>query len=110
MAELVRLDETSGGREVSVEVGATLEVTLEENRTTGFRWKVVETGEPQLGSMTVSSKPDLSRAGAPGKRTWRWLAACTGLATIRLRYERSWERDSTQAREFVLRVLVSAPQ
>ena len=38
----MRIDEKSDGREVSMRLGETLEITLSENASTGFRWGIPE--------------------------------------------------------------------
>jgi inhibitor of cysteine peptidase len=100
------VDESSNGREVVLQMGQTLHVTLNENASTGFRW-------------TVHSRPDILREsaqpgveaqkGPPGKggvRTFSFEAIRPGSGELELEYRRGWEKTAQPARTFKLLVRV----
>lgn len=82
------------GRTIEVAPGEEIAVSLNENRTAGFRWTV----ESVTGSLTlVSSEFEPSaegRPGAGGRRAIVVRAGASGSAEMRLRYERPWEAGS----------------
>jgi inhibitor of cysteine peptidase len=109
---LLTVDESSGGRTVELAVGGQMEIRLEENRTTGFRW------EPATDAGTCAActpagdsfTPSASGAGAPGQggtHAWRFKAVQAGDCTLAFDYRRSWEGEGAAARTFRLHVHVS---
>jgi inhibitor of cysteine peptidase len=92
---MIKLDEAAAGRPITAKVGQRLEITLPENRTTGYRWKVVNTCQSIL-------RPEEDRliatAGTPGAgsdRVWVFAAYGEGHCELRLEYARSWESTVT---------------
>ena len=49
----MQIDEASDGQQVALETGEVLQVDLNENPTTGFRWAVDSAGEPEIGRAHV---------------------------------------------------------
>jgi predicted secreted protein len=68
----ILVDKSSNDQIVEVMIGQTIQVRLEENPTTGFRWYLTSEGAPTCASIddTFTAAP----AGPPGKggsHTWR---------------------------------------
>jgi inhibitor of cysteine peptidase len=106
MNDGLRVDENANGAQVSLSVDQRLEVCLKENRTTGFRWTLEETGEPALVLLDDAFQADTSRVGAPGSHRWRFAAKRPGAATLKFRSARSWEEGQAPAGTYALRVSV----
>jgi len=111
--KMVKVDDTFDGREVTLQLGETLEVSLSENASTGHQWSISRESQhkfvPTLREReeTVDS-PD----GAPGSSGVRHLyfeAAAAGTAELDIQYRRSWESNKPPARKFRLIVLVQSP-
>jgi inhibitor of cysteine peptidase len=84
---MLRLDEKANGTTVAVKLGDTVEVSLPENPTTGYRWVLVP--DPNLTASLVSAVfvPNQgvppANVGVGGTRTWTFTAAA-GRGQIRL--------------------------
>jgi inhibitor of cysteine peptidase len=102
----MQFDEQRNGDEVDLAAGAEFNVSLAEQPTTGFRWRVVSTGEPACRLCSDSFDADTSRHGAAGARVLSFETVEAGVGVIELAYRRTWETDAAPARQFVLRVRV----
>jgi inhibitor of cysteine peptidase len=102
----------SDGKTITLKVGDHFDITLEENASTGYSWRVIEglggvveqLGEPDFHSN--SSDPNL--VGAGGTVTYHFKAAGIGTTTLKLVYHRSWEKDKPPAKTFQVTVVVSS--
>ncbi|MBZ5576413.1 MAG: protease inhibitor I42 family protein [Acidobacteriia bacterium] len=94
------------GQSVRLSRGELLVITLRENPTTGYRWKVEANGEPFCRLTRDNFEPGLA-LGAEGTHAWRFRAARLGATRIRLTLQRPWKPAARPARSFVLRVRVS---
>ena len=100
----VTLDEAAGS--VKVPSGQQITVTVSENPTTGYRWKV----EAVTGPLSVvSSDFDAAPGGRPGQggtRTVVVQADRRGTGELRISYERSWQAGSADSERRTLTVIV----
>jgi inhibitor of cysteine peptidase len=101
----IPLDMRSSGRAVTVAPGDRLELRLDENTTTGFRWRV----EDDTSGVLVLESDAYSRtregvAGAGGTRELRFAVAKPGQAVLRVTNRRSWEHDQPPRSMFELTV------
>jgi inhibitor of cysteine peptidase len=88
-----------------VALGEPFEISLPENPTTGFRWQMAAAGEPAC--ILVEDHFTPGRApGGQGIHCWRFQAAQTGEANIRMLLQRQWVPTAEAARSFALRVRV----
>ncbi len=106
---MLQVAEASNGDQIKLPLGATFEVALSENRTTGFRWELTQRGEPACVLLNDRFARG-SAVGQPGTHVWQFQAQRAGPAIIELCYVRSWEKDRPPARAFALRVEVGDPQ
>jgi len=105
-AGAVRLGMADADREVALRRGQVLEVSLEANPTTGYRWEVLEVdthilqpvGEPEF-------KPESKLMGAPGVETLRFQVVGEGRTTLRLAYRRPWEKDVKPLKTYTVEVV-----
>jgi inhibitor of cysteine peptidase len=98
-----RIDENWKEPELDLVVGEEFELSLSENPTSGYRWRLQ--GDAPLGLSLESDDFDAGQAaGAGGRRIWRFKATGEGLARLELTYARSWEK--TGARSFIAPVRI----
>ena len=106
-ASEVKVDESYDGRQVAVEKGQVLAVTLAANPSTGYSWERTASEDgvlQQQGEPEFTSRSDL--LGAPGTQTIRFKAAQAGTTTLELVYHRSWEKDVAPEDTFTVEVVV----
>jgi inhibitor of cysteine peptidase len=96
------------GTLVRVAVGEAFAVRLPENRTTGYRWQLMEVSDAPvaLTGDDFVAPPD-ARSGATGEHVWHFSARATGETQIRLVYARRWDAESA-GQTFTLRVAVGS--
>ena len=104
-----QITEDSNGTEVALAIGEALEVRLEENRSTGFKWVLQSSSEGGEGVCTLvgDTFEKGSAIGQPGTHCWEFRAERVGSGTITLSYKRPWEESQAAARSFTLKVRVS---
>jgi inhibitor of cysteine peptidase len=104
MAE--HLDKSADGREIEIATGDEFDITLDENPTTGFRWRVTADGSPACSLVKDEFNPPAeSRPGQGGSHTWQFRAVRAGQSQIQMSYARGAE--GAAARSFALRVRVT---
>ena len=89
------LTDTDNGKQVTVNTGDTLTLTLTSNPTTGYSWQVMEIDNTVL---IQSGNPEYKQSsgseglvGAGGTQTFRFQAVGTGMTVLKLGYARPWE-------------------
>lgn len=108
--KMIQVDDTFNGREMVLQVGQTLKVSLSENASTGHQWSIPPDVKDRLIPIlrereeTVEA-PD-GPPGKPGVRHLYFEAVAAGTADLEIHYRRSWERNSSPARKFKLRLVV----
>jgi inhibitor of cysteine peptidase len=103
---MVQVDRSANNTETALAVGQTLEISLAENPTTGFRWELKATGEPACAPRGDTFDAPAAGVGKSGTHRWRFEAVGKGTGTIELAYRRSWEQDKPPAETFRLTVRV----
>jgi inhibitor of cysteine peptidase len=102
----LRLDLRSSGQTVNVAPEDRLELKLEENPTTGFRWYIED---DKSGVLTLEhdafTRLHNGVSGAGGTRDFVFTIAKSGQAVLRASYRRSWERQKPAQTAFELIVL-----
>jgi inhibitor of cysteine peptidase len=104
--QMISVDESSNGRQVVLQTGQPLKITLNENASTGYRWMVQAT--PDILRESAAQNPEGPK-GPPGKggvRTFSFEAVRPGSGELELDYRRSWEKTAQPARTFKLRIRV----
>lgn len=88
----MKIDDLADGRKIDLPSGETLEISLSENATAGFRWFLKGKLEPHLAlEDELFISPEGKKTGEPGTRRWRLKAADTGTAKLEFQYKRPWE-------------------
>ena len=110
-AETVEVNEDNDGRQIELELGEILVVTLESNPSTGYRWELLEDNESilkQFGQAEFKSSEtsDPPMVGVGGWEIFRFKAVSTGQITLELVYHRYWE-DVEPLKTFSLQVTVN---
>lgn len=107
----ITLGAADDGRRVELSRGQGLEIALESNPTTGYRWEVAgleggvlrQVGEAEF--QAVDSGTTLL-VGAGGTETLRFQAERAGTTTLTLVYHRPWERGVEPLEAFEIQVVV----
>ncbi len=102
-------DENDNGQSVTMAPGDALQITLPENRSTGYVWSVVTNDEAVLRptdepAYEIEGEP---LPGAGGKVTFTFTAAAGGAVTLRLVNARPQETAVQPVATFELNVQVS---
>jgi len=95
--------------DVSLKVGALLEVRLEANHTTGFSWVAAPVANPVLmrqGRAAYQEHVAGSTVGAGGVEVWRFKAMKAGKQGLKFEYRRPWEKGSPPAKIVTFSVTV----
>jgi inhibitor of cysteine peptidase len=106
----VELVASDAGRQVQVERGDVIVVTLESNPTTGYRWEAVLAGDGVLMQEDEAEYQESQQGqpvvGAGGQEVLRFRAQGSGTTTLQLVYHRPWEDDVAPERTFAVQVTV----
>ena len=95
--------------DVSLKVGAVLEVRLEANHTTGYSWVFAPAVNPVLmrqGRTVYQEHVAGSSVGAGGVEIWRFKAVKAGKQGLQFEYRRPWEKGSPPAKVVTFSVTV----
>jgi inhibitor of cysteine peptidase len=105
MADLT-LTDGDDGKEFRVSVGDRIDLQLEENPTTGYRW-VFESDSDLLEPGTdVFTLREASAVGGGGIRHLQFHAVRPGRCTVSLKLSRGWELEKRAVRQFAARIQV----
>jgi inhibitor of cysteine peptidase len=98
-----------GADAVAVKTGERFTVTLAENASTGFTWRLARPLDERVVRLVEVAyhTPDAKLAGAGGEELWTFEAAGAGAATIELEYVRPWEHDVPALQTRTIAVSVS---
>ena len=103
----LRLTEKDAGRPLKLRTGDKLEVVLEGNPTTGFKWEV---GGADASVVKLTGKPEFKPSsdavGAAGRYTFHFEAVGMGQTRLKLIYRRPFEQDTPPARTFEVTLTV----
>lgn len=108
--ETVILSEKDSGRTVKLRTGDYLEIHLEANPSTGYRWNSSTPNSYVLRLLLDEyrgTKQEKKMTGAPVRKIFRYGAVGPGETGIRLEYRRPWEKDQPPAKTFDIMIRVS---
>lgn len=100
-SEVPMLAPVTAQSETSLQLGQVMEIALEANPGTGYKWKLIENGQPQLleielpASAQTATEPP--RLGAAQTMRLHLRAVRAGTCTVLLEYRRPWETDAPPA-------------
>jgi inhibitor of cysteine peptidase len=95
--------------DVSLKVGAVLEVRLEANHTTGYSWVAAPAVNPVLmrqGPAKYEEHATGGKAGVGGVEVWRFKAMKAGKQGLQFEYRRPWEKGSPPTKVVTFAVTV----
>jgi inhibitor of cysteine peptidase len=108
--QLGAVDLTAGNNGASVEVtsGQVMNIKLESNVTTGYKWTLVDEPQPAIVRLLSSryDAPVAGGVGAGGNEVWQFQAVGRGTTSLKLAYARSFEPNNPPAKEFALTINV----
>jgi inhibitor of cysteine peptidase len=113
--DAIAVDESFNAKEVRMAVGGSLQVALNSNPTTGFKWELVQNSDPAVLEKVSSifETPMVKRpagepplVGAGGKEFWNFKALKKGASILNMEYSRPWEGGDKAASTFSLTVVV----
>jgi len=85
---MLSFSENDDGRTAEVRVGETVEVTLPENASTGYRWAVDRLDAAIVRQLSAESRNTAKAIGAPGTIVFTFEAVKAGTGEIALKYRR----------------------
>jgi predicted secreted protein len=94
------------GSEVALAVGEVVELSLPENRTTGFHWELKAKGRLVCELVKDEFEPAIGPPGKGGVHRWQFQAVRAGSGEIQLQYRRHWEENAAPARTYQVSVRV----
>ena len=97
--------EANNKETVAVKVGSQIFVTLKENPSTGYSWKVkLSNGLAMVSTKFTAPSTSPQLVGAGGKRTWVLRPDNSGMLKFTGVYVRSWEKKAKNAGSFSLTI------
>ena len=103
------ISENDNGSVIEVHPGESLQISLAENATTGYRWEINRYDEDHFEALSSdSSYPNSGVVGSGGRAIFTFQAKRAGYGEIVLKHRRSWEKDQPPLAEFRIRVQVLA--
>ena len=105
----MQLTDNDNGRAVEISTGDELEVILEGNPTTGYRWELREADPGVLEPGPSRFAPASGAIGSGGKEILSFRGVGPGRTALKLSFQRPFERGKPPAKEFSLTVTVTDP-
>ena len=104
---MVEVNESGAGREIELPLDNELQISLNENPTTGFRWIAEDMAKPVCDLVDDEFESgDTTARGSGGVHRWRLRAKKKGAGKVVLNYKRSWE-TKPPSKTFTLTVRVN---
>jgi inhibitor of cysteine peptidase len=103
---MLSLVERDGGRTIDIRSGETVQITLPENATTGYRWAIDHYNEEFIDALASEPRYPSKSIGAGGEVAFIFQAKKTGTGEIVLKQWRHWEGDASVIARFRVRLNV----
>jgi inhibitor of cysteine peptidase len=103
----MRIDESYDNKSVTLPVGDTIELSLAENPTTGYRWTLASPGAPICELKGDEFVSPGQKPGESGTHNFTFAIREEGQATIALKSARKWA-DADAGRDFTVNVRATA--
>jgi inhibitor of cysteine peptidase len=98
------LTEADDGRSVDLYVGETVDVTLPENATTGYRWAIDRLDPGIVEANESKPRYPSGQVGNAGQVTFAFKATKAGSGEVLLKYWRHFEGDASVTKRFGIRL------
>ena len=105
----MRVTDSDNGHQVELSTGDELQVILEANPSTGYKWQLREAHIGVLRPSARKFSPYDRAVGAGGKDILTFRAVSPGCTKLKLSFERPFEQGKPPAKEFSLGVTVTDP-
>jgi predicted secreted protein len=103
----ITVTKEQGGREITLKVGAILQIELPTRGGTGYSWLVEANGAPYLKLMAEATQSvGEPHPGSPLTQVWRFKAEKPGVCEVKMAYFRPWEGVGKAVDHFRLKLLV----
>lgn len=103
-----KLTQADEGKSISIKMGDVMEISLNENSSTGFRWSLEKSNDEILELLNSDYIQAFgSEVGSGGKRIWKFKAKKSGDVLLVLKRWRAWEGDKSIVERFdaIIRVV-----
>jgi predicted secreted protein len=104
------LTESSNGKSLSLKVDEMVQIKLESNITTGFKWNLSNETDANIISLVSSdykqTPADKNLVGSGGFETFTFKAKSKGNTTIILTYNQPWEKGVAPLKTFKINIVV----
>jgi inhibitor of cysteine peptidase len=97
---MLLLTQPDHGRTVAVHVNDTVQITLPESASTGFRWAVERLDDKIVEHLPTQSHYPAAGVGSAGEVAFNFRARKAGQGEILLRLGRSWEGEASVSERF----------
>jgi predicted secreted protein len=106
--KLIAVSESDNGQEYSLSPGSTLNLMLDSNPTTGYRWIAAYDDEmlALVGKDYQNNDQSSNLLGEGGRDLWRFKALKAGQTELKMTYARPWE-SLQPLKTFTLTVIIS---
>ena len=105
----IKVSESGAGSILEMKKGDSLEIVLQANPTTGYRWEVASNDTSVLKNIGIEYQADKVPSGivgSGGKTIMRFMAIKEGETFLQLVYRRPFEKDMPPVKKFELIVVV----
>ncbi len=104
----IDLDAANNGATLDVSSNQVLNIKLDSNITTGYKWNLATPPDAKVLKLLSSkyNEPSGGALGAGGSETWQFHATGRGTTSLKLAYARSFEPNNPPAKEFSLTINV----
>ena len=105
----IKVSENDAGSTLEMKEGDGLEIILQANPTTGYRWEVASNDTSVLKNIGIEYQADKVPSGivgSGGKTIMRFMAIKEGETFLQLVYRRPFEKDMPPVKKFELIVVV----
>jgi len=105
----IKVSENDAGSTLEMKAGDSLEIILQANPTTGYRWEVASNDTSVLKNIGIEYQADKVPSGivgSGGKTIMRFMAIKEGETFLQLVYRRPFEKDMPPVKKFELIVVV----
>ena len=104
---MLLLVEKDNDRTLDIHPGETIQISLPENATTGYRWEIDRYDEDVLKLLAAEPCYTANAVGSGGVVAFTFQGKKTGAGEIALKHWRSWEGDSSVIARFRIRLNVT---
>lgn len=98
--------ESDNGRTLDIGLGESVRVSLPENATTGYRWKIDRYDESLIEAIASETGYPASALGSGGEVAFIFKSKKIGTGEIVLKHWRHWEGESSVRARFQIRLNV----